>query len=125
VSHFGYRFRPINSGRVNILEANMRKLKISIAASLIALFSIVAAGTASAAAPNPPNCMGKDMGLWAREGSIAGVTGVADFASGAGWGGFVAQQAQLPSPFGQDNWGHAMTAHLAGDFYGVLGVTCQ
>ena len=103
----------------------MRKLKISIAASLIALLSIVTAGTASAAAPNPPNCMGKDMGLWAREGSIAGVTSPYSFTSGSGWGRFVAQQAQLASPFGQDNWGHAMTAHLAGDFFGVLGVTCK
>lgn len=93
--------------------------------ALIALLSIVGAGTAAAAAPNPPNCMGKDMGFWAREGSIAGETGAATFTSGSGWGRFVAYQAQLPSPFGQDNWGHAMTAHLAGLFYGVPGVTCQ
>lgn len=103
----------------------MRNLKISIIVSLVALLSIVAAGSVSAAAPNPPNCMGKDMGLWAREGSIAGVTGLEDFDSGVGWGRFVARNAQSESPFGAENWGHAMTAHLAGDFFGVLGVTCQ
>jgi len=105
--------------------ARRLSLRISIVVSLIALLSIVGAGTASAAAPNPPNCMAVDMSTWAREGSTAGVTGPYTFTSGAGWGRFVAQQAQLPSPFGQDNWGHAMTAHLAGDFYGVPGVTCQ
>lgn len=103
----------------------MRLLKISIVVSLVALLSIVVAGTVSAAAPNPPNCMGKDMGFWAREGSIAGVTGPATFESGAGWGQFVAQNAPSESPFGEKNWGHAMTAHLAGDFFGVPGVTCQ
>lgn len=103
----------------------MRKLKTSIAVSLVALLSVAAVGTVSAAAPNPPNCMGKDMGFWAREGSIAGVTGPATFESGVGWGRFVAQNAQSESPFGSENWGHAMTAHLAGDFYGVPGVSCQ
>lgn len=103
----------------------MRKLKVLSIGSLIAVFSIVAAGAASAAPPNPPNCMGKDMGFWAREGSIAGETGPATFESGSGWGHFVAQNAQSEDPFGQDNWGQAMTAHLAGDFYGVTGVTCQ
>lgn len=93
--------------------------------ALIALLSIVGAGTAAAAAPNPPNCMGKDMGFWAREGSIAGVTGDATFDSGSGWGRFVAQTAQSEDPFGEDNWGQAMVAHLAGLFWGVPGVTCQ
>lgn len=106
-------------------EANMRKLKISIIASLVVVGSIIGAGSAAAAAPNPPNCMGKDMGYWAREGSIAGVTGVTSFESGVGWGEFVAHNAQSEEPFGEQNWGHAMTAHLAGDFYGLPGVTCQ
>jgi len=99
----------------------MRKLKFSIAVSLIAVLSIVAAGTASAAPPNPPNCMGKDMGLWAREGSIEGVTGVADFESGAGWGGYVAENARGSA----GDWGQAMVDHLAGDFWGAPGIICQ
>lgn len=99
----------------------MRKLRIAIAASLIALLSIVGAGTASAAAPNPPNCMAKDMSLWAREGSS-----FFGFTSGAGWGGFLALNAQAQgSLFGQETFGAAMVAHLAGDFYGFPGVTCQ
>lgn len=101
-------------------------LRISIVVSLIALLSIVGAGTAAAAAPNPPNCMGKDMGFWAREGSIAGETGDATFTSGAGWGGYVAQNAQAQgSLFGYDTWGHAMKAHLDGAFFGGLGITCK
>lgn len=100
----------------------MRKLKFSIVVSLIALLSIMAAGTASAAAPNPPNCMGKDMGLWAREGSsIEDGTGLADFESGAGWGGHVAQNARGSA----GAWGQAMVAHLAGDFWGAPGILCQ
>jgi len=105
--------------------ARRLSLRISIVVSLIALLSIVGAGTAAAAAPNPPNCMAVDMSTWARDGSTAGVTGPDTFTSGSGWGRFVAYQAQLPSPFGQDNWGHGMTAHLAGLFYGVPGITCQ
>jgi hypothetical protein len=105
--------------------ARRLSLKISIVVSLIALLSIMGVGTALAAAPNPPNCMAVDMSTWAREGSIAGVTGDATFTSGSGWGRYVASQAQLPSPFGQDNWGQAMVAHLAGLFWGVPGVTCQ
>jgi hypothetical protein len=105
--------------------ARRLSLRISIVVSLIALLSIVGAGSASAAAPNPPNCMGKDMGFWAREGSTAGVTGPFTFESGRGWGQFVADQAREDSPFGQDNWGQGMKAHLAGSFYGVPGVTCQ
>ncbi len=100
-------------------------LRISIVVSLIALLSIVGTGTASAAAPNPPNCMAVDMSTWAREGSIAGETGDSTFTSGSGWGRFVASQAQLPSPFDQDNWGQAMVAHLAGLFAGGYGITCQ
>lgn len=100
----------------------MRKLKFSIAVSLIALLSIVAVGTAAAAPPIPPNCMGKDMGLWAREGSsIEDGTGFADFESGAGWGGHVAQNARGSAGV----WGQSMVDHLAGDFYGVPGVICQ
>lgn len=99
----------------------MRKLKFSIAVSMIALLSILAAGTAAAAPPNPPNCMGKDMGLWAREGSsTAAGTGFADFGSGAGWGGFVADNARGSAGL----WGQSMVDHLAGDFHGP-GVTCQ
>jgi hypothetical protein len=56
--------------------------------------------------------MGKDMGAWAR-------------ADGSGWGRFVAEQAQSASPFGATNWGQAMVAHLAGDYYGEDGITCQ
>ena len=95
-------------------------LRISIVVSLVAVLSILGAGIASAAAPNPPNCMGKDMGLWAREGSsIADGTGYADFTSGSGWGRFVAQSAQTEA------WGPSMVAHLAG-VYGVgSGMTCQ
>lgn len=103
----------------------MRKLKILTVGGLFVVVSLLSAGAASAAAPNPPNCMGKDMGFWAREGSIAGVTGPATFESGSGWGEFVKLNAQSEQPFGQENWGRAMTAHLAGDFYGVIGVTCQ
>lgn len=103
----------------------MRKPKIAIVVSLIALLSIACAGTVSAAAPNPPNCMGKDMGLWAREGSEEGVTGSATFESGRGWGQFVASQAREDSPFGEANWGQAMTAHLAGVYSDVPGVSCQ
>ena len=100
----------------------MRKLKFSIAVSLIALLSIGAAGTAAAAPPNPPNCMGKDMGLWAREGSsIEDGTGFADFESGAGWGRFVAQNAQGSA----GAWGQSMVDHLAGDFSELPGITCQ
>jgi hypothetical protein len=105
--------------------ARRLSLRISIVVSLIALLSIVGAGTAAAAAPNPPNCMAVDMSTWARDGSTAGVTGPYTFTSGSGWGRFVASQAPLPSPFGQDNWGQAMVAHLAGLFYGAPGVTCQ
>ena len=93
--------------------------RISIVVSLMALLSGVGAGTASAAAPNPPNCMGKDMGLWAREGSVAGVTGFVNFTSGSGWGRFVAQNARTGA------WGPAMVAHLAGDFWPEPGNTCQ
>ena len=93
---------------------------LTLVAGFAALTLSLSTGTASAAAPNPPNCMGKDMGLWAREGNS-----VFGFESGSGWGGFVAQNAQAPSPFGQDNFGHAMTAHLAGDFFGLPGITCQ
>ena len=93
---------------------------LTLVAGIATLTLSLSTGTASAAAPNPPNCMAKDMSLWAREGS-----GFFDFTSGAGWGGFVAQNAQAPSPFGQDNFGHAMTAHLAGDFFGLPGITCQ
>jgi hypothetical protein len=99
----------------------MRKVKISIAVSLITLVSIAAAGPVAAAAPNPPSCMGVDMGTWAREGSTAGVTGPATFDSGSGWGGHVAQNAR----FSAGAWGQAMVDHLAGDFYGVPGITCQ
>lgn len=100
--------------------ARRLSLRISVVVSLIALLSIVGAGTASAAAPNPPNCMGKDMGLWAREGSsIADGTGYADFTSGSGWGRFVAQSARTEA------WGPAMVAHLAGEFGVGLGMTCQ
>lgn len=105
--------------------ARRLSVRISIVVSLIALLSIVGAGTAAAAAPNPPNCMAVDMSTWARDGSTAGVTGDYTFTSGSGWGRFVASQAQLPSPFGQDNWGQAMVAHLAGAFSGGLGITCQ
>jgi len=101
--------------------ARRLSLRISIVVSLIALLSIVGAGTAAAAAPNPPNCMGKDMGLWAREGSTAGVTGPATFDSGSGWGGHVAQNARGSA----SDWGQAMVDHLAGDFSGVPGITCQ
>lgn len=101
--------------------ARRLSVRISIVVSLIALLSIVGAGTASAAAPNPPNCMAVDMSTWAREGST-----FFGFTSGAGWGGFIAQNAQDPtSIFGQDTLGHAMVVHLAGGFYGAPGVTCQ
>ena len=104
----------------------MRLIIVAAVAVLALAVAGLGFGTASAAPPNPPNCMAEDMSLWAREGSIAGVTGVADFESGAGWGGFVAQNAQEPaSLFGQDNFGDAMTAHLRGDFFGLPGVTCQ
>ena len=94
---------------------------LTLVAGFAALTLSLSTGTASAAAPNPPNCMGKDMGLWAREGS-----GFFGFESGSGWGGFVAQNAQDPgSIFGADNLGQAMTAHLAGDFFGLPGITCQ
>ena len=94
---------------------------LTLVAGFAALTLSLSTGTASAEAPNPPNCMAKDMSLWAREGS-----GFFDFTSGAGWGGFVAQNAQDPgSIFGAENLGQAMTAHLAGDFFGVPGVTCQ
>ncbi len=96
-----------------------------LVAGIATLTLSLSTGTASAEPANPPNCMGTDMGTWAREGSIAGVTGPATFASGSGWGGFVAGLAQSSSPLGADNLGQAMVAHLAGDFYGVPGVTCQ
>jgi len=102
----------------------MRKLKILTVGSLIAVFSILGAGAVSAAAPNPPNCMGKDMGLWAREGSTP-TTGPGQFESGSGWGQFTAENAQQDDPFGQETWGHAMTAHLAGAFSEFPGVTCE
>jgi len=64
--------------------------------------------------------MAVDMGTWAREGSA-----FFDFASGAGWGGFVAQNAQDPlTLFGKENMGEAMVAHLAGEYSAVPGVTC-
>ena len=100
----------------------MRKIKFWTLASLVTVLSLVGAGAASAAAPKPPNCMGKDMGLWAREGSsIEAGTGFADFEAGAGWGGFVAQNAQGSA----GAWGQSMVDHLAGDFHFLPGVTCQ
>lgn len=99
----------------------MRKVKVSVAMAALSLLSIVGAGTASAAPPNQPNCMGKDMGLWAREGST-----FFGFTSGAGWGAFIAQNAQDPtSIFGADTLGQAMVIHMAGGYFGVPGVTCQ
>lgn len=91
-----------------------------IVAVLFATLMSASAGTASAAPPNPPNCMAVDMGTWAREGSTA-----FDFSSGAGWGRYLSTQAKSDSPFGADNLGAAMVAHLAGDFFGVPGVTCE
>src|SRR3972149_2254812 len=94
---------------------------LTLVAGIATLTLSLSTGTASAAAPNPPNYMGKDMGLWAREGNS-----VFGFESGSGWGGFVAQNAQDPgSIFGADNLGQAMTAHLAGGFFGVPDVTWQ
>ena len=90
----------------------MRKVKIWTVASLITVLSLVGAGTASAAPPNPPNCMGKDMGAMAREG-------------GSEWGQFVATNARSDSPFGAENWGQAMVIHLAGGYQDEPGVTCR
>jgi len=61
--------------------------------------------------PDYANCMGKDMGGWARE-------------LGSGWGHLVADEAQGEA-FGAENWGQAMVIHLAGGYYGEEGITCQ
>lgn len=80
----------------------MRKLKISIAMSLIALLSILGAGSVGARErANPHSCMGQDMGGFARE-------------DGQAWGQTVADTAQEEEPFGSENWGQAMVAHLEG-----------
>jgi len=115
-----WRDRPARIG----IEGDAVK-RLLLAAVLVVTALSLSATAVLAAAPNPPNCMGKDMGFWAREGSIAGQTGDDSFPSGSGWGRFVAGQAQLPSPFGEANWGQAMVAHLAGDFFGGFGITCQ
>jgi hypothetical protein len=93
---------------------------LALVAGFAGLSLSLSTGTASAEARPIPNCMGKDMGTWARDGSIAGVTGPATFESGSGWGGFVSQMAQNPNT----NWGQLMVVHLAGGFYGSPGITC-
>ena len=75
---------------------------LTLVAGFAALTLSLSTGTASAAAPNPPNCMGKDMGGMAR-------------AMGSDWGAFVAQHAQDPTLLNM-NWGEAMVFHLAGGF---------
>lgn len=92
----------------------MHSIKRLLLAAVLVVTALSLSATAVLAAPaNPPNCMGKDMGAWAR-------------ADGSGWGRFVAEQAQSASPFGATNWGQAMVAHLAGDYYDPPnGITCQ
>ena len=76
---------------------------------------VLSAGAGSVLArdnvPEYANCMGKDMGGWARE-------------LGSGWGHLVADEARGEA-FGERNWGQAMVVHLGGGFYGEEGITCQ
>ena len=100
-------------------------LRMVFALALVAGFVgpafALSTGTASAAARDIPNCMGKDMGCWARDGSSTALgTGWVDFDSGSGWGHHVARSAQDPAT----NWGQEMVKHLAGDFYGYPGISC-
>lgn len=91
--------------------------RLLLAAVLVVTALSLSATAVLAAAPNPPNCMGKDMGAWARQ-------------MGSGWGRLtVAVEARAPNPFGDPavtNWGQAMVAHLAGAYYDPSnGITCQ
>ena len=92
-------------------------MKRLLLAAVLVVTALSLSATAVLAAPaNPPNCMGKDMGAWARE-------------SGSGWGSLVAGEARSGAPFGgyfgETNWGQAMVLHLGGAYYGEDGVTCQ
>ncbi|MEO5705062.1 MAG: hypothetical protein ABIZ52_03420 [Candidatus Limnocylindrales bacterium] len=61
--------------------------------------------------PDYANCMGKDMGAWARE-------------LRSDWGHLVADEARGEA-FGERNWGQAMVVHLRGGYFGEPGITCQ
>ena len=98
----------------------MRSIMVAAVAALALAGAGLGFGTAASADPaDPPNCMGKDMGRWAREGNPE-----FGFTSGSGWGHFAAQNAQAEDPFGQENMGQAMVAHLAGEFSALDSVTC-
>lgn len=94
-------------------------MKRLLLAAVLVVTALSLSATAVLAAPaNSANCMGKDMGAWARD-------------YGSGWGGLVSGEARSPAPFGgffgETNWGQAMVLHLAGAYYtdGQDGITCQ
>ena len=85
---------------------------LALVAGFVAITLSLSTGTASAAARDVPNCMGKDMGGMARE-------------MGSDWGALVAGWAQDSSLLGTDNLGQAMVVHLAGGYFAMGFGSCQ